>query len=63
MYAGALPLLLAAAGLVARRPRGPQLFFAGLAVVSLAVALDTGPFSHAIQRPARARSGRRSAAC
>lgn len=48
MYAGALPLLLAAAGLVARRPRGPQLFFAGLAVVSLAVALDTGPFSHAV---------------
>ena len=48
MYTGALPLLLAAAGLVARRPRGPQLFFAGLAVVSLAVALDTGPFSHAI---------------
>jgi hypothetical protein len=40
MYAGALPLLLAAAGLVAGRPRGPQLFFAGLAVVSLAVALD-----------------------
>ena len=48
MYTGALPLLLAAAGLVARRPRGPQLFFAGLAVVSLAIALDTGPFSHAI---------------
>ena len=48
MYAGALPLLLAAAGLVARRPRGPQLFFAGLAVVSLAIALDTGPFSRAI---------------
>ena len=48
MYAGALPLLLAAAGLVARRPRGPQLFFAGLAVVSLAVALDTGPFSRTI---------------
>ena len=48
MYTGVLPLLLAAAGLVARRPRGPQLFFAGLAVVSLAIALDTGPFSHAI---------------
>jgi hypothetical protein len=48
MYAGALPLLLAVAGLVARRPRGPQLFFAGLAVVSLAVALDTGPFSRAV---------------
>ena len=48
MYAGALPLLLAAAGLVARRPRGPQLFFAGLAVVSLAVALDTGPFSRTV---------------
>ena len=42
------PTLLAVAGLAARRPRGPQLFFAGLAVVSLAVALDTGPFSRAI---------------
>ena len=49
-YVGALPTLLAAAGLAARRPRGPQLFFAGLAVVSLAVALDTGPFGHAIHR-------------
>ena len=58
MYAGALPLLLAAAGLVARRARGPQLFFAGLAVVSLAVALDTGPFSRTCPRPARPRSGR-----
>jgi hypothetical protein len=48
MYAGALPLLLAAGGLVARRPRGPQLFFAGLVAVSLAVALDTGPFSRAV---------------
>jgi hypothetical protein len=48
MYAGALPVLLAAAGLVARRPRGPQLFFAGLAVVSLAIALDTGPFSRTV---------------
>ena len=43
LYAGALPLLLAVAGLFARRPRGPQLFFAGLAVVALALAVDTGP--------------------
>jgi hypothetical protein len=43
LYVGVLPTLLAAAGLVARRPRGPQLFFAGLAIVALAVALDTGP--------------------
>jgi hypothetical protein len=43
LYVGVLPTLLAAAGLVARRPRGPQVFFAGLAVVALAVALDTGP--------------------
>ena len=48
MYTGVLPLLLAAAAWWARRPRGPQLFFAGLAVVPLAIALDTGPFSHAI---------------
>jgi hypothetical protein len=43
----------AAAAARGRRPRGaaparPQLFFAGLAVVSFAVALDTGPFSHAV---------------
>ncbi len=43
LYAGALPLLLAVAGLFARRPRGPQLFFAGLTVVALALAVDTGP--------------------
>jgi hypothetical protein len=42
-YLGALPTLLAIAGLVARRPRGPQLFFAGLAVTGLVAALDTGP--------------------
>jgi Bacterial membrane protein YfhO len=43
LYLGVLPTLLAGVGLVARRPRGPQLFFAGLAVVAVAVALDTGP--------------------
>ena len=46
------------AGLFAARPRGPQLFFAGLAVVSLAVALDTGPVSALVGRPAGARPGR-----
>ena len=48
LYIGVLPLLLAFAGLVARRPRGPQLFFAGLAAAALAVALDTGPASDLI---------------
>ena len=48
LYVGALPTLLAVAGLVARRPRGPQLFFAGLALVSVAVALETGPFSSVV---------------
>ena len=43
LYAGALPLLLAVAGLFARRPRGPHLFFAGLTAVALALAVDTGP--------------------
>jgi Bacterial membrane protein YfhO len=45
LYVGALPALLALGGLFAARPRGPQLFFAGLALASLAVALDTGPVS------------------
>jgi hypothetical protein len=45
LYVGVLPTLLAGAGLVARRPRGPQLFCAGLAVAALAVALDTGPIA------------------
>jgi hypothetical protein len=43
LYIGVLPTLLAVAGLVARRPRGPQLFFAVLAAVTLVLALDTGP--------------------
>jgi membrane protein YfhO len=47
LYVGVLPLLLALAGLFARRPRGPQLFFAVLGVVSLVVALDTGPLAKA----------------
>lgn len=41
-YAGALPLMLAAAALVVRRPRGPRLFFAGLVLVALIAALNTG---------------------
>jgi hypothetical protein len=45
LYAGALPAVLAFAGMFAARPRGPQLFFAGLTLASLAVALDTGPVS------------------
>ena len=45
LYVGALPALLALAGMFAARPRGPQLFFAGLTLASLAVALDTGPVS------------------
>ena len=45
LYVGALPAVLAVAGMFAARPRGPQLFFAVLALVSLAVALDTGPVS------------------
>jgi hypothetical protein len=48
LYLGALPTLLAAGGLAARRPRGPQLFFAGLALVSILVAFDTGPISRAV---------------
>jgi hypothetical protein len=45
LYVGALPALLALGGLFAARPRGPQLFFAGLGLASIAVALDTGPVS------------------
>jgi len=48
LYVGALPALLALGGLFAARPRGPQLFFAGLAVASLALALDTGPVSSGV---------------
>jgi hypothetical protein len=46
-YVGALPLILGAAGLVARRPSGPQLFFAGMVAISLVVAFDTGPAASA----------------
>jgi hypothetical protein len=49
LYVGALPLLLAVAGLCARRPRGPQLFFAGTTVVSLAVALNTGVLTRVVR--------------
>jgi hypothetical protein len=45
LYVGVLPTMLAAAGLVARRPRGPQWYFAGVALVAVAVAFDTGPVS------------------
>ena len=38
LYLGALPFLLAIAGLFARRPRGPQLFFAALGLVSVMIA-------------------------
>ena len=48
LYLGALPTLLSAAGLAAKRPRGPQLFFAGLALVSMIVAFNTGPISRTI---------------
>lgn len=37
LYLGALPFLLAFAGLFARRPRGPQLFFAAMGAISLVV--------------------------
>jgi hypothetical protein len=50
LYLGALPLLLALAGLAARRPRGPQLFFAGLTLVAVALAVDSGPVVDAAQR-------------
>ncbi|MBN1528594.1 MAG: YfhO family protein [Thermoleophilaceae bacterium] len=48
-YFGALPLMLALAGLVRRRPSGPQLFFAGLAAVALVTAVDAGPLTDAIR--------------
>jgi len=41
-YVGVLPTMLAVAGLVVRRPRGPQLFFLGLALASVVIALNTG---------------------
>jgi hypothetical protein len=49
LYIGALPVLLAIAGLFGRRPRGPQLFFAGLGVGALLVALDSGPIADAVR--------------
>lgn len=39
-YAGAVPLLLGVAGLVARRPSSPQVFFAGLGASALLVAIS-----------------------
>jgi hypothetical protein len=49
LYVGALPLLLAVAGLFARRPRGPQLFFSAMGVVALLVAVNTGPLTKGIR--------------
>jgi hypothetical protein len=49
LYIGALPAVLAIAGLFAHRLRGPQLFFAGLAVVALLVALDSGPITDVVR--------------
>jgi hypothetical protein len=49
LYVGALPLLLAVAGLCARRPRGPMLFFAALAFVALVVGVDTGPITRVVR--------------
>jgi Bacterial membrane protein YfhO len=49
LYIGALPLVLAVAGLFAHRLRGPQLFFAGLAVAALLVALDSGPITEVVR--------------
>ena len=48
-YFGALPILLAVGGLAARRPRGPEAFFALLALVALAVAFDSGPITEAVR--------------
>jgi hypothetical protein len=48
LYLGVLPTLLATAGLLARRPRGPHLFFAALAAVALLVSFDTGPIAAAV---------------
>jgi hypothetical protein len=38
------------AGLVARRPRGAQLFFAVLALISIAIAVNTGPISRTVDQ-------------
>ncbi len=43
LYAGAVPTLLAVAGLAGRRVSAPQVFFAALALVGVLVAWDTGP--------------------
>jgi hypothetical protein len=49
IYVGVLPTLLAAMGLVTRRPRGSQLFFAALAAAALVAALDVGPVASVIR--------------
>ncbi len=49
VYLGALPILLAVSGLVTRRPRGPRLFFAGMAVAGFAVAFEN-PVADLIRR-------------
>lgn len=50
LYVGVFPLLLAVAGCVARRPRPPQLFFAALFAVAMAIVLDTGFLSETVGR-------------
>jgi Bacterial membrane protein YfhO len=48
LYAGALPTLLALAGLVVRRPDGAQRFLVVLAVVAVAISWDTGPIASVV---------------
>ena len=45
LYIGALPVVLAIAGLCGHRPRGAQLFFAALAAAALLIAVDSGPIT------------------
>lgn len=47
IYIGVLPAALALAGLVARRPGAPQIFFAGLLALALLAGFDTGAMSTA----------------
>jgi Bacterial membrane protein YfhO len=42
-YVGAVPALLAVAGLVGRRPNGTQLFFVAVAIIAGLVAFKSGP--------------------
>src|SRR4051794_181141 len=49
-YLGAVPVVLAMAGLVARRPSRTQLGFALLALVSAAIAYASGPISDTVRK-------------